>query len=166
MGNNLQVKHITAVLISVMLLLSIGCDQRKELQQPNMMGLRVGQVLGAQNSNSGKTTAEFDKADKVRPFNFPADHGPHRSFASEWWYLTLVMENEQGGELGLQFTLFRQALEPQKNPLVAKPPQRPWQSQQLYLAHLSLSHVDTQQHVQLQRFHREHPHNATVTVAL
>ena len=164
MGNNLQVKHITAVLISVMLLLSIGCDQRKELQQPNMMGLRVGQVLGAQSSNSAKTTAEFDKADKVRPFNFPADHGPHRSFASEWWYLTLVMETKQGGELGLQFTLFRQALEPQKNPLVAKLPQRPWQSQQLYLAHLSLSHVDTQQHVQLQRLHREHAHNATVTV--
>lgn len=41
-------------------------------------------------------------------FDFPTDHGLHREFATEWWYLTANLENSEGEQFGIQFTLFAQ----------------------------------------------------------
>ena len=46
-------------------------------------------------------------------FLFPADHGPHPDFRVEWWYLTAVLEGEDGETYGVQWTLFRSALRPE-----------------------------------------------------
>lgn len=43
---------------------------------------------------------------------FPQDFGPHTAHRIEWWYLTANLETEAGDPLGLQWTQFRQALEP------------------------------------------------------
>ncbi len=43
-----------------------------------------------------------------RPLVFPADHGAHPGFRSEWWYLTGLLDAPAGGDpLGFQLTFFR-----------------------------------------------------------
>src|ERR671934_1543136 len=50
-----------------------------------------------------------------RTFAFPADHGPHPEFRIEWWYVTANLADANGGAYGAQWTLFRQALQPDTN---------------------------------------------------
>ncbi|SDZ02092.1 Predicted secreted hydrolase [Jannaschia faecimaris] len=45
-------------------------------------------------------------------FDFPADHGAHPDFRIEWWYLTAVLQDADGNDYGVQYTLFRSALTP------------------------------------------------------
>src|ERR1700686_3819874 len=43
-------------------------------------------------------------------FSFPDDHGPHPDYRIEWWYVTANLVDSTGAALGLQWTLFRQAV--------------------------------------------------------
>lgn len=38
---------------------------------------------------------------------FPADHGAHPTFRTEWWYVTGWLKTKDGGDLGFQVTFFR-----------------------------------------------------------
>jgi len=38
---------------------------------------------------------------------FPRDHGSHRPFRTEWWYVTGLVREAGGAELGVQVTFFR-----------------------------------------------------------
>lgn len=38
---------------------------------------------------------------------FPADHGAHPDFRTEWWYVTGWLKTADGGDLGFQVTFFR-----------------------------------------------------------
>ncbi|MEP2639399.1 lipocalin-like domain-containing protein [Roseobacter sp.] len=64
-------------------------------------------------------------------FSFPADHGAHPAYRIEWWYLTANLRAADGTEYGLQWTLFRSALEPHERP--------GWDSPQLWLAHAAVT---------------------------
>lgn len=86
----------------------------------------VGQLAG----NAGG----FALVDRVRPFVFPADHGPHPRFRNEWWYVTANVADSDGEAFGVQFTLFRNALRPRTRPSVSA-----WATPQLYMAHLAVS---------------------------
>ena len=47
---------------------------------------------------------------EVRPgitLRFPADHGAHPAFRTEWWYVTGWLRTEDGRDLGFQVTFFR-----------------------------------------------------------
>lgn len=47
---------------------------------------------------------------QVRPgvvLRFPADHGAHPSFRTEWWYVTGWLKTKEGKDLGFQVTFFR-----------------------------------------------------------
>ncbi len=109
-------------------------------------GLRVGDVLG-----SGSEGAQFARADAPRLFSFPADHGAHPEFKSEWWYLTLALEDGHGREFGVQFTVFRQALYP------GGPVDDPWRNGQAYLGHLAVTDVVAGLHREAERLSRGHP---------
>ena len=76
---------------------------------------------------------------------FPRDHGPHPEFRIEWWYLTANLEDRDGRDWGLQWTLFRQALSPD-------PVTEGWQSNQMWMAHAALTTPDG--HFHEQRFAR------------
>lgn len=47
---------------------------------------------------------------QVRPgivLRFPADHGAHPAFRTEWWYVTGWLKTAEGKDLGFQVTFFR-----------------------------------------------------------
>ena len=100
----------------------------------------VSASLAVADAMSGDTTG-YARADRPRAFVFPADHGPHPAFKTEWWYVTGNLRATDGTDrrFGLQFTVFRSALSAD----TATARQRPsaWAANQLYMAHVGLSDV-------------------------
>jgi predicted secreted hydrolase len=81
--------------------------------------------------------AGFARATAPRAFSFPADHGPHPEFRTEWWYYTGNLETGAGRHFGFQLTFFRTALAP---PGPSAPSRASgWAARQLYLAHFALT---------------------------
>ncbi|PXX92466.1 carotenoid 1,2-hydratase [Marinobacter vulgaris] len=69
---------------------------------------------------------------------FPRDWGPHPQHRIEWWYLTANLETPDGKLLGLQWTQFRQALQPR--PLDREPPDpETWPLEAAWMAHGAVS---------------------------
>jgi predicted secreted hydrolase len=79
----------------------------------------------------------FARALKPKEFTFPPDHGPHNPYRSEWWYFTGNLKNPQGRKFGYELTFFRFALKPEI--LESK---SAWRSNQMYMAHLTLTDVE------------------------
>jgi predicted secreted hydrolase len=59
--------------------------------------------------------AGYARALEPRALRFPADHGAHPDFRSEWWYLTGNLADPDGRRFGFQLTLFRFALAPRES---------------------------------------------------
>ena len=78
--------------------------------------------------------AGFARAVAPRPFDFPADHGPHPDFRTEWWYYTGNLHTADRRHLGFQLTFFRVALAP-----AAEPRASAWATRQLYFAHFAVT---------------------------
>jgi predicted secreted hydrolase len=128
-----------------LVLLTAGCSEEPRPEWEAGGRLRLGSILG-------ETDLEgFARADEPRSFSFPLDHGPHPGYRSEWWYLTLVLSDPSGVDIGVQFTLFRQALAPQAPGLENR-----WQSPQVYLAHFAVTDGESG-HRSAERFARGHP---------
>ncbi|MBA3708856.1 MAG: carotenoid 1,2-hydratase [Planctomycetes bacterium] len=85
---------------------------------------------------SGPAEAGFARASDPREFRFPADHGPHPEFRSEWWYYTGVVSSPDGRRFGYQLTFFRVAI-------TADAPARAsaWAAHDLYFAHFAISDI-------------------------
>lgn len=77
-------------------------------------------------------------------FEFPKDHGPHPNYRIEWWYLTANLNDAKGVEYGLQWTLFRTALQPFDSD--------DWTSPQIWFAHAAVT--TSGYHVSTERFAR------------
>ncbi|HEY3694161.1 carotenoid 1,2-hydratase [Phenylobacterium sp.] len=68
-----------------------------------------------------------------RALAFPADHGAHPDYRTEWWYLTGWLRTAQGGDLGFQATFFRtRPAVDQRNPSA-------FSARQVIFAHAALS---------------------------
>jgi predicted secreted hydrolase len=145
-------RYALALLLMVCVVAACGKsrDANVESALPMAGRLQVQSVLG------GVDDARFARADRVREFDFPADHGPHPDFRSEWWYATITLADTQGERYGVQFTLFRQALTP-------TPGDAPWRSGQIYMAHAALTDVAAGDHRAWQRFARGRAELAGVT---
>jgi predicted secreted hydrolase len=74
-----------------------------------------------------------------QPLSFPADHGPHPAYQTEWWYYTGNLQAEDGRRFGFQLTFFRRALLP---PQDIPPRASDWATGQVYMAHFALSDID------------------------
>ncbi|MEJ2088722.1 MAG: lipocalin-like domain-containing protein, partial [Gammaproteobacteria bacterium] len=139
-------------LLVVVVVLLAGCDE-EPAGGPALGGqVRLGAVLGAADLDG------FAVADGPRDFRFPADHGAHPAYRSDWWYLTMILDDEDGSSAGVQFTLFRQAVAPEDGPSENR-----WQSNQAYLAHFAITEVADGVHRVAQRYARGHPRLAGVT---
>jgi predicted secreted hydrolase len=102
--------------------------------------------LGAVLSNDSKG---FARAYTPQAFSFPSDHGSHNQFRSEWWYFTGNLNNPQGRQFGYELTFFRFAL---KADLPKS--KSAWRSNQMYMAHLTLTDVEANRFYTDERFSR------------
>jgi predicted secreted hydrolase len=93
----------------------------------------------------------FARADGPRPFDFPADYGPHPDFQTEWWYYTGNLATDTGRRFGYQLTFFRRALAP---PTERKERASEWAAEQVYMAHFALTDMAGEGHRAFERFSR------------
>ncbi len=98
---------------------------------------------------SQEDTTGFARADRKRTLTFPADHGPHPDFQTEWWYYTGNLETSDGRHFGYQLTFFRRALTPTMEARASD-----WATNQIYFAHFALSDVKGNTHFSTERFSR------------
>ncbi|SES29008.1 Predicted secreted hydrolase [Rhizobium sp. NFR03] len=78
------------------------------------------------------TTAEgFAVPLPGKDFAFPRDHGPHADFRIEWWYITANLTGSDGKAYGVQWTLFRSALQPGDR--------EGWTSPQIWMGHAAVT---------------------------
>jgi len=106
--------------------------------------MRVSEAMGSR-SDEG-----YLRALEPRAFRFPADHGPHPGFRTEWWYWTGNLETEEGRAFGYQLTVFRSALAPQ-----APERESAWAARQVYMAHFTLTDVQAGRFHPFEKFARE-----------
>lgn len=85
------------------------------------------------------------------PLLFPADHGAHSDYQTEWWYFTGNVQTEDGREFGFQLTFFRRALAP---PQMRSARTSKWATDQAYLAHFALTDVKEGQYQAFERLSR------------
>jgi predicted secreted hydrolase len=114
---------------------------------PEAEGVRA--TLSAVGAIAGDDTAGYARAVAPRPFVFPADHGAHPEFRTEWWYFTGNLEGEAGRAFAFQLTFFRSALAP-------RVPERAsgWSTNQLWMAHFALTDEAGRTHRAWERFAR------------
>lgn len=119
------------LLAAGLLLFALGCDDAAD-------GVRAS--VSVAEAMSGDTTG-YARADRVRAFSFPADHGPHPAFKAEWWYVTGTLDAADGSDrrFGVQFTVFRSALRP--DTAAAAERSSAWATDQLYMAHVGIGDV-------------------------
>jgi len=91
----------------------------------------------------------FARATAPRPFRFPADHGPHPEYRSEWWYYTGNVRAGDGRRFGFQLTFFRFALTPEAAPRASA-----WGTNQVYMAHFAITDVAGRRFHAAERFGR------------
>ena len=92
---------LLALLVGIPLLLS----QREEPQ------VRA-RLVALANEPTDQGSAGYLRAEGPMPLDFPADHGPHRGYQTEWWYYTGNLVADGGERFGYQLTFFRRALTP------------------------------------------------------
>jgi predicted secreted hydrolase len=97
----------------------------------------------------GAPDAGFARADAPRPFRFPADHGPHPEYRSEWWYYTANVRADDGRRFGFQLTFFRFALTPKATLRTSA-----WGTNQVYMAHFAVTDVAGRRFHAAERFGR------------
>lgn len=100
----------------------------------------------------GEPAAGYALADAPRDFEFPADHGPHRAFRNEWWYVTGNLDDAAGRRFGYELTLFRFALAPAgAGPAEAR---SHWRSREVMVGHFALTDVRAGRFHVAERFSR------------
>jgi predicted secreted hydrolase len=125
---------------AAVLTLALACRDRPA--QPSA-SLSVAETL------RGTDEAGYAKALEPRDFRFPADHGPHPDFRTEWWYYTGNLAARDGRRFGFQLTFFRSALAPEM-------PARgsAWATRQAYLSHFTLTDAAGQRFRSFERWGR------------
>ena len=92
----------------------------------------------------------FARVTEPRSFSFPADHGPHPEYKTEWWYYTGNLESADGRRWGFQLTFFRSGLK--SNPQARE---SQWAAENVYMSHLALTDVADGKFYSAERFSRD-----------
>jgi predicted secreted hydrolase len=136
------VKRALALLI-ILALLAVGIAgfwYATRPTEPNTQPLRLSSMI----DDTG-----FARALTPRPFVFPADHGPHYDYQTEWWYYTGNLSSAGGAHVGYQLTIFRRGLTPQMLPRPSD-----FGTNQVYFAHFAITDVSAGTHTAVERFSR------------
>lgn len=140
MRRGLLLPAAVALLSTAALVWLLAGSRSAPSQEP---GISVADALG------GSPAQGFLRATTPRRFQFPADHGPHPGFRTEWWYFTGNLATAGGRRFGYQLTFFRVALSP-------SPAERPsrWGASDIIMAHFALTDVEGRQFHHAERFSR------------
>ncbi len=98
---------------------------------------------------AAEDAAGFARATEPDAIQFPRDFGPHDDYQTEWWYYTGNLTTADGRPFGFQFTIFRRALSPG-----APAAGSDWRSNQVYLAHFTISDIAGDAFYPAERFSR------------
>ena len=101
-------------------------------------------LLAQSFSGLGSTAEGFANPAPNTNFDFPLDHGPHKNYRIEWWYLTANLSGEDQTPYGIQWTLFRTARSPNE--------ENGWLSNQIWFAHAAITTPN--EHFTTERFAR------------
>ena len=126
------------------LALLCGCgDASREPNPSANTGLRL---LG------GEVADGFARATGPRDFVFPADHGSHPAYRTEWWYFTGNVATERGRHFGFELTFFRYALAP---PVGRREGASAWRTEQVWMAHFALTDTANGRFIARERLTRD-----------
>ena len=124
--------------------------------QPSGASVPANAALESVLVDDGTTSDAFARATVPGAVEFPRDLGPHKDYQTEWWYYTGNLQTEDGRDFGYQFTIFRRALQPMSEmPLVEESSK--WRSNQIYLAHFTISDIHSNEFYASERLSREGP---------
>lgn len=98
----------------------------------------------------------FARATEPGAVRFPRDLGPHEAYQTEWWYYTGNLEADDGRRFGYQLTFFRRALAPPAADAAGSESESAseWRTNQVYLAHFTVSDVANNDFYERERFAR------------
>lgn len=164
-GGGVAARRSAAVAAATVLILA-GCSPRPEFEADSS---------GGPGASTAPAEAGWLAADPAYSWSFPADHGPHFGYKTEWWYFTGVLSAEVPGvaegagaaepapnprELGYQFTVFKIGLRPPgpepesagvSEPAGAQPTgaraSSRWAASALFLGHMAVSDPAQGEHV-------------------
>jgi predicted secreted hydrolase len=88
-------------------------------------------------------------------YQFPRDHFNHPDYQTEWWYYTGNLRARDGHRFGFELTFFREAIH--LSPQQAAASDAAWRPDQIYLAHLALSDIDSHEFFHTERMNRAGP---------
>lgn len=106
-------------------------------------GLRVDQLLGE------APAGDFARALVPGAIRFPADHGPHPAYRSEWWYFTGNLRDHSGRHFGFELTFFRFALAGDVSERTSA-----WAADQVYMAHFAVTDTAGMRHIAFEQLDR------------
>lgn len=132
--------RILLLLSALLLVQFLACQDR---------GLHPSASLSVAGALRAADDRGYSRAVEPRDFSFPADHGPHPEFRTEWWYFTGNLATAQGRRFGFQLTFFRSALAPEMPPRSSA-----WAARQAWLAHFAVSDVDGERFRSFERWSR------------
>ena len=135
----------------LLLLLLAGCREPVSTHEP----------FSATELLSTTPPAGFARAEAVREFHFPRDHGGHPEYRNEWWYLTGNLESGDGRRFGYQVTFFRFSLQPPAR----SGSRSSWAGNPVWMAHVAITDTRGEQHRAEERLVRSGPGGAGVQVS-
>lgn len=102
---------------------------------------------------SNADTSGYRQAIGAYDWQFPRDYGSHDEFQTEWWYYTGNLADANGRRFGYQFTIFRRSITPPSGNVSEGASE--WRSNQLYMAHFTVTDVTGNAFYHEERFSRE-----------
>ena len=99
----------------------------------------------------GREIEGYTQAAGPRDFSFPQDHGPHRDFRNEWWYITGNLDGERDERFGFELTIFRFSLTPEQD---HDRNASAWKTNQVYIGHFAITDVVNESFHVAQRYAR------------
>lgn len=85
---------------------------------------------------SGAGSDSFARAERPRPFSFPADHAAHPQYRTEWWYYTGIVRSGTR-TFGYELTFFRVGLTPSLQGRSSH-----WAARDVLFAHFAVTDVE------------------------
>lgn len=163
---------IFAAIVAILGALVFWLTTRTDDAAPLDASVAVADAMG------GADTTGYARADEVIDFQFPADHGPHPAFKTEWWYVTGNVDSEGAAtvpgrqpsasarDFGFELTIFRIALRPPGADGFIRPASTDsaagdaarsgssWATDQMYMGHFAVSDITSETQVDVERFSR------------